>query len=239
MSEVVEATEFQLGCVDVKDVNGELWFCAKDVANAIEYSDISHWNRWLEEDDKLLLQNGGSGQSRNMTYISEPALYRVLIKTDVPKAKPFERWVTKEVIPSIRKTGVYTAVPTKSKEELAVADKEARSSIANIYLKLSEKYKGNKDYAQILDAYATKALEDKFVLPLPRLMDENYSATEVGRRLGISANKVGKIANRLGIKIDGKYGKWYVDKSPYSSKEVNTFRYTEHAVNLIEKEITR
>lgn len=236
MNEVVEATEFQLECVDVKDVNGELWFCARDVANAIEYSDISHWNRWLEEDDKLLLQNGGSGQSRNMIYISESALYRVLIKTDVPKAKPFERWITKEVIPTIRKTGSYS-LPRISKEELDVIADQNKVSKANIYLALSQKYGNNKTYSQVLDAYATKALEGEFVLPLPPLEQKNYSATEVGNMLGISANRVGKIANALGIKVDGEYGKWYVDKSPYSNKEVNTFRYSDAAVRRIQKEI--
>ena len=128
-------------------------------------------------------------------------------------------------------------VSQKSKEELAVADKEARSSIANIYLRLSEKYSDNKDYSQILDAYATKAIEDKFVLPLPKLEEESFSATEVGKMLGVSSNKVGGIAKKLNIKINGEYGKWYVDKSPYLSKEVNVFRYTQKAIDLIKKEL--
>lgn len=81
------------------------------------YSNIKHWDRWLDDEDKLTYQNGRAGQRRNMTYISESALYRVLIKTDVPKAKPFERWITKEVIPTIRKTGSY-AIVAKSYKRL-------------------------------------------------------------------------------------------------------------------------
>lgn len=124
---------FNLGDVDIKDRDGEFWFCAKDVANAIGYDaeHIKNWDRWLEPEDKLTTQNERSGQNRNMTYISESALYRVLIKTDVPKAKPFERWVTKTVLPSLRKNGEYKMPSTDSEKfqmekEMMVVDFTAK-----------------------------------------------------------------------------------------------------------------
>ena len=222
---------FENGSVDVKDIDGELWFCAKDVANAIEYKgNLNHWERWLDEEDRLKAQNGRTGQARNMTYISESALYRVLIKTDVPKAKPFERWVTKIVIPSIRKNGSYSLQcldPVREKE-IGLARAEFLRSMALEYNGKSETYK------QVLDAYAVKELAGEFILPLPEVKQKSYSAGEVGKMLGISANKVGSIANKNNLKTE-EFGHWVHDKSPYSGKEVESFRYYDNAVAEIKK----
>lgn len=241
---------FNIDDVDVFEENNSIWFCLSDVGKLLELSDsavrMMKTNNWFDEDEIKLVSKKltSDTQARKYTYVAESALYRILNKSNSPKAKPFERWVTKEVIPSIRKTGSYTVMPTKSKEELEIESNrikvegdKVKIEIANIYMKLSQKYNDNKTYAQILDSYATKSLSDKFVLPLPERTEENFSATEVGKKLGISANSVGKIANKLGIKVDGEYGTWYVDKSPYCNKEVNVFRYNQKAVNLIKKEI--
>lgn len=96
-------------------------------------------------------------------------------------------------------------------------------------------YSDNATYKQILDAYAAKEISGTFILPLPELEETNYSATEIGIKLGISANRVGKIANELGLKQNGEFGKWYVDKARNSQKEVNTFRYTQKAIDRIKK----
>ena len=237
-----EVQTFENGIVDIKDINGEFWFCAKDVANAIEYKgNITHWERWFDESEKLIAQNGLSGQARNMTYISESALYRVLIKTDVPKAKPFERWVTKVVIPSIRKTGNYNMSYTKIVDP--VHEKEIGLARAEFFRSMALEYNGKSEtYKQILDAYAVKELAGEFILPLPEVKQRSYSAGEVGKILGISANKVGSIAIRNGLKTK-EYGCWVHDKSRYSGKEVDTFRYYDNAITEIrklmnEKEVT-
>jgi phage anti-repressor protein len=100
-------------------------------------------------------------------------------------------------------------------------------------------YSDNATYKQILDAYATKEISGEFILPLPELEEKNYSATEVGEKLGISANRVGKIANILGLKVNGEFGKWYVDKARNTNKQVNTFRYTQKAIEKIKSEMEK
>lgn len=212
-------------------------FLAKSIAEWIEY-DLSSVNKMLanvDEDEKVRKIIPTLGGNQDSWFLTENGLYEVLMLSRKPVAKEFKKAI-KTLLHELR-IGKSVVIPSKSKEEIAIADKEARSTIASIYMKLSEKYSNNKDYSQILDAYATKALEDKFVLPLPKLEEENYSANEVGKLLGISSHMVGKIANKLHLKVDGEYGKWYVDKSPYSSKEVNVFRYTQKAIDLIKKEI--
>ncbi|EHT6385144.1 ORF6N domain-containing protein [Escherichia coli] len=72
------------------------------------------------------------------------------------------------------------------------------------------------------------------VIPLPVINEHYYSASEVGSQLKISANKVGRIANTYMLKTE-QYGKWFIDKSPHSDKQVETFRYNNRGVQKIEE----
>ncbi|MBO6131054.1 MAG: hypothetical protein J6P28_03700 [Treponema sp.] len=229
----------KFGKVRTVEINNEPWFVGKDVAEALGFANPQKAIRdHVEEEDKKVNDSFTLGQGSSPVLINESGLYSLIFGSKLDSAKEFKHWVTSEILPSLRKTGSYTlTMPQVSKDELSVMAEQSKVAKANIYLELSKKYGGNKEYAQILDAYATKSLEGKFILPLPKLEEKNYSATEVGEKLGISSKMVGKIANRLGIKVDGKYGKWYIDKSPYSNKEVNTFRYSDEAVRTIEKEL--
>lgn len=76
----------------------------------------------------------------------------------------------------------------------------------------------------------------EFLLPLPKLDRKTYSATEIAGQLGITPNKVGILANRLGLKTD-EYGALFNDKSKYSNKEVQTFRYYENVIQRLEEEL--
>lgn len=113
----------------------------------------------------------------------------------------------------------------------------ARVESAKLLHQIGNEYGGKSEtYKQILDAYATKEITGEFLLPLPELEKKTYSATEIGKLLGVSAQKVGSIANRLNLK-SSEYGKFFMDKSPYSAKEVETFRYYENAIDLIKKSL--
>lgn len=70
------------------------------------------------------------------------------------------------------------------------------------------------------------------IIPLPLLTEHYYTATEVGDRYGISANKVGRIANEHNLKTE-RYGKFFLDKSRSSTKQVETFRYNEAGVEAV------
>lgn len=102
---------------------------------------------------------------------------------------------------------------------------------ARIYTELAKRYKGTT-YEQVLNAHATKSLSGEYLLPLPEAGERLMSAGEVGAKLGISGNLVGKLANKHGLKTD-QYGKWMHDKSPYSPKEVPSFRYKECVVDKL------
>jgi anti-repressor protein len=83
------------------------------VAEVLGYQNGSRdVNRHVDEEDMLTHQISASGQNRNMTIINESGLYSLILKSKLPSAKKFKRWVTSDVLPTIRKHGMY------AKEEL-------------------------------------------------------------------------------------------------------------------------
>lgn len=92
----------------ITDEHGEIWFVAKEVAEILEYSDAHKMCERLEDDEKQNRQIRGFGP-RGVTTINESGLYSAILGSTKPEAKPFKKWVTSEVLPSIRKTGSYTA----------------------------------------------------------------------------------------------------------------------------------
>lgn len=91
----------------VKGADGEPWFVASDIAKALEYSSAKDLVRGISEEDRGRQIVPTSSGEQDMTVINESGLYSAIIKSRKESAAPFKRWVTKEVLPSIRKTGAY------------------------------------------------------------------------------------------------------------------------------------
>ena len=85
---------------------------------------------------------------------------------------------------------------------------------------------------QAIYADTINPIAGKNVIPLPRLENKTFSAGEVGEQLGVSSNKIGRIANKLNLKT-AEYGVFVLDKSRSSDKQVETFRYNEKAIDAI------
>lgn len=117
-------------------------------------------------------------------------------------------------------------------KEIEARLKNARAREANILLKISNNPNLSKEYAQVLQSKATEIVTGEKLLPLPVAERKTYSATEIGKELGISANKVGILANKYNLK-NGEYGKLFHDKSRYSSKEVESFRYYDNVIPVL------
>ena len=121
--------------IRVIEKDGEPWFIARDVCNALGYADVETALRKLDEDEKLLRKIHASGQMRTVSIISESGMYTLIMRSSKPTAKEFRRWVTGEVLPSIRKHGAYMTEKTLEKAlndpdfliELATKLKEERA----------------------------------------------------------------------------------------------------------------
>jgi len=88
-------------------IDGEAWFVAADVARVLGYSATVAMTRRLDDDDKGVQILHTPGGDQEMTVISEAGLYVAVIGSQLPQAKDFKRWVTHEVLPSVRRTGSY------------------------------------------------------------------------------------------------------------------------------------
>lgn len=117
-------------------------------------------------------------------------------------------------------------------KEIEARLKNARAREANILLKICNNPNLSKEYVQVLQSKATEIVTGETLLPLPVVERKTYSATEIGKELGISANKVGIIANKYNLKTE-EYGKLFHDKSRYSSKEVESFRYYDNVIPVL------
>lgn len=223
--QVFNSSEF--GNVRVVQVYGEPWFVATDVCRALEISNSRDAVARLDDDEKGVGSTDTLGGKQGMQIINEPGLYTLVLGSRKPEAKAFKRWVTHEVLPTIRKTGSYKTPKQSSDRDKAML-KNAQARSAKLWLEIA-KNTGIQTYKDVCNAYAAKELAGEDVLPLPKVQEKTYSATDIGEMLGVSKAKIGALANKNNMKCD-EYGSWFHDKSPYSGKEVEAFRYNSRAI---------
>ena len=194
----------EFGEVRTVEINGEPWLVGKDVAAALGYQNPQRAIRdHVDEEDKGVTEMVTPGGKQSVPIINESGLYSLVLSSKLPGAKKFRRWVTSEVLPSIRKTGHYTAKPMTDYQMESIRVRKAQ-----LLERLAKEYDGT--YRQVLQAHATKELTGEYLLPLPYIGEKTYSAQEIGEKLGISANKVGMLANRNHLKTK-QYGAWVND----------------------------
>lgn len=121
-------------------------------------------------------------------------------------------------------------------KRLTIMEENAKTRKATLLYKIAMATESQSS-AQSMLALAAKELTGEMTIPV--MKRKEYSATEVGEKLGISAQKVGKIANQLGIKAEqpgqNRFGRWSNSKSRYSDKEVAQWLYSEDGLNAIRK----
>ena len=94
--------------VRVVEINGEGWLVGKDIAEVLGYSNTRDAiSRHVDKEDKSTVVIPDGKGNPNQVVINESGFYSLILRSDMPKAKQFKRWVTSEVLPSIRKTGSY------------------------------------------------------------------------------------------------------------------------------------
>mgnify|MGYP000875350021 CR=1 FL=1 len=235
--QIFENVEFGKVRTIVKD--GEPYFVGKDVAEILGYTNSRKAiGDHVDEEDKGVTKCDTLGGVQELTIINESGLYSLILSSKLPAAKKFKRWVTSEVLPSIRKTGSYTAKHVKpddamQSKRLEVMERNARTRAANLLLKIAERT-NIPEYKAVCNAKAAEMVTGELILPLPVAEHKTYSATEIGAMFGVSANKIGKLANKHNLKTP-EYGKLFYSKSEHSVKEVETWRYYDSVVPVFEK----
>lgn len=150
MNELKVFNNPEFGTIRTIEQNGEPWFVGKDVAEVLGYSDTAQAIRkHVEEEDKGVVEMTTPGGKQPLTVINESGLYSLVLSSKLPTAKKFKRWVTSEVLPSIRKHGGYVAGQEHmSDEELmakallmaqkTIADRDARISALQVEVAVAQ-----------------------------------------------------------------------------------------------------
>ena len=221
-------------------INSEPWFIGKDVADILGYADSSSAvSKNVDSDDKttLLLQQDGSNYKSKTTVINESGLYSLILSSKLPSAKKFKRWVTSEVLPSIRKTGGYIGTDKNMSDEeiMARALIVAQNTIneKNELLKAKEK--------ELTDTKADLDTKNKFINQIA-VSENSLKVVEVAQIASKNGIKIGqnKLWNKLRewglIKKNDKYDpkQEYIDRGYFeivegtkeNSKGVFTYKTT-------------
>ena len=109
----IQVWNYESSEIRTVQVNGEPWFVLADVCKVLELSSPHKVADRLENDERNQIPVTDSlGRYQNTAIINESGLYTVILRSDKPQAKPFRKWVTSEVLPSIRKHGAYMTEQT-------------------------------------------------------------------------------------------------------------------------------
>ena len=169
----------EFGQVRVLEKDGQPWFVAKDVCDALKHSNSRVALSRLDDDEKGVSKVYTPGGHQEVSTVNEYGLYSLVLTSNLPKAKQFKRWITHEVIPSIRKHGMY------AKDELL--------DNPDLLLDVIQKYKAEREEKKLLQA---KIEQDK-----PKILFAE--ALEIAKS-SILVGELAKLLARNGIEDMGQ-----------------------------------
>jgi anti-repressor protein len=184
-------------------IDGEPWFVGKDIAENLGYKDTSSaLKRHVDEDDKLSRCFTDSGQSREMYIINESGLYSLILSSKLPQAKKFKKWVTGEVLPSIRKHGMYAT------DELL--------DNPDLFILVLEELKRERQEKLILKQQNLEMRPKASYYDIVLSCKEAVAITVIAKDYGWSARKMNKKLHELGVQF--KQGKIWLLYQDYAEE---------------------
>ncbi|MDR0615191.1 MAG: Bro-N domain-containing protein [Synergistaceae bacterium] len=236
--DALQVFSFEEKQIRVVPKDGQPWWVAKDVCDVLEHSNSRKAIELLDDDEKGVSKVYTPGGMQDMSVINESGLYALIIRSNKPEAKKFRKWVTSEVLPSIRRGGGYSAPGSPSDIERKKADAQlqrANAMLNNSKLRIAkfvrETVKDVWEYLspearQSYSAYVSEtATGQPGLIPLP-VVEKSYTASELAAEFGVSAWKIGHAANGNGLKAP-EYGFEVLDKARGHGKQVSVFRHNE------------
>lgn len=177
--------------VRVVTIDGEPWFVLADLCKVLDLAKPSRVAMRIADDMKGAHQMSTPGGDQEMTIVSEAGMYEVIIRSDKPEAAAFRRWVTSEVLPSIRKHGGYL---TDQKIEEIISDPD-------VIIELAQAVKREKAARLAMESLVHE-LEPKADM-YDRFLDADgtYSVGNVAKMVGLSQNKLFDLLRNSGILI--------------------------------------
>lgn len=225
MNNQVQLFNFKGQQVRTVTINEEPYFVGKDVTDILGYAntrDALHKHVDGEDKNTVAIRDGIKRGNPNQTVINESGLYSLILSSKLPQAKEFKRWVTSEVLPTIRKHGAYM---TDQKAASIVTDKNA---LADLLQQAADQLKEKDVKIERLTAELEVSSKKATYLGLIVETKDGMTATQVAQDYGLSAKKFNALLHALGVqrKVNEQwilYAK-YQGKGYIASK---TFTYTD------------
>lgn len=243
----------EFGEVRTVSIDGEPWFVGRDIALALGYSNTKDaLAKHVDDDDKKMGSQNATpsikdslGRDQYPVFINESGLYSLVLSSKLPTAKKFKRWVTSEVLPTIRKTGSYNvkqAEQDKTREMRAEA--MLRNSISKQAKMMMEiaKMSHIKAYQDVMMAKAGNILAGENILPMPKSGRERRPLGWFCKQIGKPetwSTQLGKILKIKGIaKLPGENGEFVEDHARSNSrKQVQNFEwYIDYLLPIVQRD---
>ena len=203
----------RFGAIRTVEQSGEPWFVGKDVADTLGYQNGSRdINRHVDDEDRHKVMLFDGKQNKETLIINESGLYSLILFSKLPTAREFKRWVTSEVLPSIRKTGGYIT----GQDELSDADLMAKALLV-----AQRQIEQREERINALETANKKLLPDA---EYGRSLQSKHgiTTTSIAKELGMSAVTLNKRLHELGVQYR-QSGQWYLYRK-YQNKGFTTTR---------------
>lgn len=213
----------QFGSIRTVMINNEPWFVGKDVAEVLGYAKARNAiaTHVDTEDKKDAPIQGDLGGTQTMTLINESGLYSLILSSKLPTAKEFKRWVTSEVLPSIRKHGLYATEELLNNPDFMI---QALTALKEEREKRKLLETENAQQKQIIGELKPRADYTDRILSNKGLV----TITQIAKDYGMSGRKMNKLLEDLHVQYK-QSGQWllyadYHDKGYTHSKTINITR---------------
>src|SRR5690625_868061 len=235
VKEMFEGNEMDIYTNEENDV----FMTREQIGQALEYTDPIRAISKLHERNRDRLDNFSvvtkltttDRKAYNTTIYNEQGIYEIIRRSRQPKADAFYDWVY-ELLSKLRKGKYQVVKPQTDYDELQIKKQRAEAMLLNartrqakLILEMQENKTLSPVAVELLQINALEVLTDNQTDYRPE-DEKTYTATEIANELGVTANKIGRIANANGLKT-AEYGIEVLDKSRHSNKQVPSFRYNE------------
>lgn len=230
MNEVTIFENEQFGAVRTMMIDDEPWFVAADVCKALEYTNVAMTLNRLDDDEKGINSIYTPGGMQNLWTINESGLYRLVLGSRKPEAKEFKRWVVHDVLPSIRKHGLYAT------DDVIDQFLEDPRYAAKLFLELAEK----RDKVKQLEA--ENEVKDQQIMELqPKATYYDtvlqstslLSTTEIAKDFRMTAQELNNFLEEHGVQFK-RNGVWLLYKK-YAERgytQTKTYTYNNYSTSI-------